>query len=61
MAIVGGAFFPLIMGQISDATGGNIQWAYTVPIFCFAFILLFAIKYKTFVTKLAKEEFVLTH
>jgi FHS family L-fucose permease-like MFS transporter len=61
MAIVGGAFFPLIMGQVSDATGGNIQLAYTVPIFCFALIFLFAIKYRALAPKLAKEEFVLTH
>ncbi len=34
MAIVGGAFFPLIMGGLSDATGGNIQLAYIVPAVC---------------------------
>ena len=61
MAIVGGAFFPLFMGQISDATGGNIQLAYIVPIFCFALILLYSIKYKALAPKLATETFVLTH
>lgn len=34
MAIVGGAFFPLIMGQISDLNNGNIQLAYIVPLLC---------------------------
>lgn len=41
MSIVGGAFFPLIMGRVSDATGGNIQVAYAVPIICFLVILWF--------------------
>lgn len=40
MSIVGGAFFPLIMGWISDSTG-NIQIAYVVPLFCFLVILWF--------------------
>jgi FHS family L-fucose permease-like MFS transporter len=44
MAIVGGAFFPLIMGKISDATNGNIQLAYIIPLFCFAVVGLFALK-----------------
>lgn len=38
MSIVGGAFFPLIMGQLSDANNGNIQLAYLVPLACFAVI-----------------------
>ena len=46
MSIVGGAFFPLIMGKISDATGGNIQLAYIVPLACFAIVLLFALRQK---------------
>jgi FHS family L-fucose permease-like MFS transporter len=46
MSIVGGAFFPLIMGKISDATGGNIQLAYIVPLACFAVVLLFALRQK---------------
>jgi len=61
MSIVGGAFFPLIMGQISDATGGNIQLAYLVPIFCFAIVFLFALKYKALAPNLSEEKFVLTH
>ena len=47
MSIVGGAFFPLIMGRISDATGGNIQLAYIVPLACFAMVLLFALRQKS--------------
>jgi FHS family L-fucose permease-like MFS transporter len=34
MSIVGGAFFPLFMGLISDRTG-SIQLAYIVPLLCF--------------------------
>jgi FHS family L-fucose permease-like MFS transporter len=41
MSIVGGAFFPLIMGWISDSTGGNIQLSYVVPLVCFLVILWF--------------------
>jgi FHS family L-fucose permease-like MFS transporter len=44
MAIVGGAFFPLIMGKISDATGGNIQLGYIIPLICFAVVGLFALR-----------------
>ncbi len=47
MSIVGGAIFPLIMGRISDATGGDIQLAYIVPMACFAVVLFFAIWQKT--------------
>ncbi|MGH2563466.1 MAG: hypothetical protein ACRDE5_03070 [Ginsengibacter sp.] len=46
MSIVGGAFFPLIMGRISDATGGNIQLAYIVPLACFVIVFLFALAQK---------------
>ena len=46
MAIVGGAIFPLIMGQISDATKGNLQLAYLVPIGCFAVVAFFAYKFR---------------
>ena len=46
MSIVGGAVFPLIMGRISDATGGNIQLAYIVPLLCFGVVLLFALRQK---------------
>ena len=61
MSIVGGAFFPLFMGQISDASGGNIQLAYLVPIFCFAIVFLFAIKYKALAPNLSEKKLVLTH
>lgn len=46
MSIVGGALFPLVMGRISDVTGGNIQLAYIVPLICFVFVLLFALRQK---------------
>lgn len=41
MSIVGGAFCPLLMGKISDASGGNIQLSYAVPLVCFLVILWF--------------------
>ncbi len=41
MAIVGGAFFPVLMGQLSDFTGGNIQFAYIIPLICFAVVGFF--------------------
>ena len=44
MSIVGGALFPLLSGRISDATGGNIQWGYVVPLICFAVVALYAWK-----------------
>ncbi|MEJ8817624.1 L-fucose:H+ symporter permease [Lacibacter sp. H407] len=50
MSIVGGAIFPLFMGQISDASGGNIQLAYIVPIVCFAVIGLFAYRFRNLFT-----------
>jgi len=50
MSIVGGAFFPLIMGRVSDATGGNIQLAYIVPVACFAVIAIFAMKFRSVFT-----------
>ena len=42
MAIVGGAIMPLLMGQISDLTGGNIQLAYVVPMICIMIVGWFA-------------------
>ncbi|WP_400191762.1 L-fucose:H+ symporter permease [Hymenobacter sp. B81] len=42
MAIVGGAVFPVLMGQVSDAS--SIQLAYLVPGLCFVMVLLFALK-----------------
>ncbi len=44
MSIVGGALFPLLIGKISDATGGNIQLGYIVPMICFVAVALFAWK-----------------
>jgi FHS family L-fucose permease-like MFS transporter len=41
MAIIGGAFFPAIMGRISDAV--NIQRAFVVPLLCYVFILYFGL------------------
>src|SRR6266704_2642469 len=41
MAIVGGAFFPAIMGRISDAL--SIQKAFIVPLLCYVFILYFGL------------------
>jgi FHS family L-fucose permease-like MFS transporter len=40
MAIVGGAFIPLLMGYISDKTG-SMQIAYIVPLLCFLVVLYF--------------------
>lgn len=42
MSIVGGAIFPVIMGQVSDIS--SIQTAYMVPAVCFLVVLYFAIK-----------------
>jgi FHS family L-fucose permease-like MFS transporter len=39
MAIVGGAFFPAIMGRISDAS--SIRRAFIVPLLCYLFIFYF--------------------
>jgi FHS family L-fucose permease-like MFS transporter len=46
MSIVGGAILPLFMGQISDATGGDIQVAYCIPIVSFAVIAFFAYRFR---------------
>lgn len=58
MSIVGGAFFPLMMGWISDTTGGNIQLAYIVPLACFVIVLWFAVTQKS---NDNKEAVALTH
>jgi FHS family L-fucose permease-like MFS transporter len=42
MAIVGGAIFPVIMGQISDLS--TIQTAYIVPAGCFLVVFYFAVR-----------------
>jgi FHS family L-fucose permease-like MFS transporter len=44
MSIIGGAFTPVMMGIISDNTGGNIQVAYLMPVICMAFILWFGLR-----------------
>jgi FHS family L-fucose permease-like MFS transporter len=51
MSIVGGAIFPFFMGQISDATGGNIQVAYVIPAICFAVVGFFAWKFRNLFTE----------
>jgi FHS family L-fucose permease-like MFS transporter len=40
MAIIGGAFFPAIMGYISDVS--SIRYAFLVPLFCHLYVLYFA-------------------
>ena len=42
MSIVGGAIFPVIMGQVSDIS--SMQTAYLVPGFCFLVVFYFALK-----------------
>jgi FHS family L-fucose permease-like MFS transporter len=42
MAIVGGAFFPAIMGRISDAA--SIQKAFLVPLLCYVYIFYFGVQ-----------------
>jgi FHS family L-fucose permease-like MFS transporter len=42
MGVVGGAFFPLLMGKIADH---DIAKAYYLPIVCYAVIFLFAVKF----------------
>jgi FHS family L-fucose permease-like MFS transporter len=44
MSIIGGAFTPVMMGLISDNTGGNIQVAYVMPVLCMVFILWFGLR-----------------
>src|ERR1700730_17930114 len=41
MAILGGAFFPAIMGRISDAS--TIQKAFVVPLLCYVLVLFFGL------------------
>jgi MFS transporter, FHS family, L-fucose permease len=43
MSIIGGAFAPILMGQISDKTG-SMQTAYVVPLACFFAVLYFGVK-----------------
>jgi FHS family L-fucose permease-like MFS transporter len=51
MSIVGGALLPLMMGRISDATNGNIQLSYIIPLVCFVVILFFALRQKVSATE----------
>jgi FHS family L-fucose permease-like MFS transporter len=44
MSIIGGAFVPVMMGIISDRTGGNIQIAYVMPVVSMLFILWFGLR-----------------
>ena len=44
MSIIGGAIFPVIMGNIIDSFGDDIQIGYLVPMICYAFVLYFGIK-----------------
>jgi FHS family L-fucose permease-like MFS transporter len=60
MSIVGGALFPLLMGRISDATGGHIQLSYVVPLACFVIIFIYAIRQRSVVSEGAGK-IVLTH
>src|SRR6266478_135318 len=41
MSIIGGAFFPALMGRISDAS--NIQTAFFVPLVCYVYVLYFGL------------------
>jgi FHS family L-fucose permease-like MFS transporter len=45
MAIIGGAVFPPVMGWLSQATG-HLQYAFILPLICFAAIALYARKAK---------------
>jgi FHS family L-fucose permease-like MFS transporter len=42
MGVVGGAIFPLLMGQIANH---NVAHAYYLPIICYLIIFLFAFKF----------------
>ncbi|MFZ9331854.1 MAG: L-fucose:H+ symporter permease [Chitinophagaceae bacterium] len=44
MSIIGGAIFPVIMGNIIDRFGDDIQIGYAVPLICYAFVLYFGIR-----------------
>ena len=44
MAIVGGAFFPYLMGWLIDFYGDDIQRGYYVPLVCFFFVLYFGMR-----------------
>ncbi|MGR3885516.1 L-fucose:H+ symporter permease [Pseudomonas sp. 1152_12] len=44
MSIVGGGVIPIFQGLLSDANGGNMQLAYSVPLLCFIVIVMYAVK-----------------
>ncbi|MBP1124545.1 MULTISPECIES: L-fucose:H+ symporter permease [Pseudomonas] len=44
MSIVGGGVIPIFQGLLSDASGGNMQLAYSVPLLCFIVIVIYALK-----------------
>lgn len=44
MSIVGGGVIPIFQGLLSDASGGNMQLAYSVPLLCFIVIVMYAVK-----------------
>lgn len=44
MSIVGGGVIPIFQGLLSDASGGDMQLAYSVPLLCFIVIVMYAIK-----------------
>jgi FHS family L-fucose permease-like MFS transporter len=43
MAVIGGAIFPVIMGNIIDQFNDNIQIGYLVPMLCFIVVLYFGL------------------
>ncbi len=43
MSIVGGGVMPIFQGLLSDANGGNMQIAYSVPLLCFVAIVMYAV------------------
>lgn len=45
MAILGGAVFTAIQGQISDLSG-NVHYSFFVPLVCFLMVLIFGLKYR---------------
>ena len=44
MSIIGGAIFPVIMGNIIDRFNDNIQIGYWIPLVCYIVVLYFAIE-----------------
>jgi len=52
MSIVGGALLPPAFGYITDVTK-NIQYAYVVPLICFAVILYYALRGHKIISKTA--------